>query len=82
MRSEEWPSSVHRSYHLSLVPTVNRKLRVLTDWTWALFFRRDIVSLGSLENPREVFMRSARPHAPHANRPWQAADDGSHVGYR
>ena len=28
------------------VPTFNRKVRVIADWTLALFFRRDVVSLG------------------------------------
>jgi NADH dehydrogenase len=46
---------MHRTYHLSRVPTVNRKVRVTGDWTLALFFRRDFVSLGSLQHPREEF---------------------------
>jgi NADH dehydrogenase len=52
---------MHRTYHLSRVPTVNRKVRVLADWTLALFFRREIVSLGSLTQPfREFREVSAR----------------------
>ncbi|MGB9378370.1 MAG: NAD(P)/FAD-dependent oxidoreductase [Mycobacteriales bacterium] len=46
---------MHRTYHLSRVPTVNRKLRVSLDWFLSLFFRREIVSLGQLQNPREAF---------------------------
>ncbi|MGH3390094.1 MAG: NAD(P)/FAD-dependent oxidoreductase, partial [Actinomadura sp.] len=46
---------MHRTYHLSRVPTVNRKVRVLADWTLALVFRRETVSLGSLEQPRAEF---------------------------
>jgi NADH dehydrogenase len=46
---------MHRTYHLSRVPTLNRKVRVVADWTLALFFRREIVSLGSLQRPREEF---------------------------
>ncbi len=38
-------------YHLSRVPTFNRKARVLAEWTLAAFFKREIVSLGSLEHP-------------------------------
>ncbi|GAA5070689.1 NADH dehydrogenase [Thermocatellispora tengchongensis] len=45
----------HRSYHLTRIPTVNRKVRVLVDWTLALFFPRDIVSLGALAEPRKEF---------------------------
>jgi NADH dehydrogenase len=46
---------MHRTYHLSRVPTVNRKARVTADWTLALFFRRELVSLGALQHPREEF---------------------------
>ncbi|GIH73954.1 NAD(P)/FAD-dependent oxidoreductase [Planobispora longispora] len=52
---------MHRTYHLSRVPTVNRKVRVLIDWTLALFFRRDITSLGALAHPRQEFEFAARP---------------------
>ncbi len=51
---------MHRSYHVSRVPTLNRKVRVILDWTLALFFRRDVVSLGSLQTPREEFKEAAR----------------------
>lgn len=44
---------LHRTYHLSRIPTANRKVRVVLDWTVALFFRRDVVQLGSLQHPRE-----------------------------
>ncbi len=51
-----WPAwLMHRTYHLSRVPTVNRKARVLTDWTTTLFFRREVSSLGSLQDPRREF---------------------------
>ncbi|MEV6109116.1 NAD(P)/FAD-dependent oxidoreductase [Streptomyces sp. NPDC051940] len=46
---------MHRAYHLSRVPTFNRKARVLAEWTLAGLFKREIVSLGSLENPRAEF---------------------------
>jgi NADH dehydrogenase len=45
----------HRTYHLTRLPTLNRKVRVLMDWTLALFFRREIVSLGALADPRQEF---------------------------
>ena len=51
---------MHRTYHVSRVPTFNRKVRVVLDWTLALFFRRDVVSLGSLQRPREEFSEAAR----------------------
>lgn len=46
---------MHRVYHLSRVPTVNRKTRVLAEWILSGFFKREIVSLGSLEHPRAEF---------------------------
>jgi NADH dehydrogenase len=46
---------MHRAYHLSRVPTLNRKARVLAEWTLAGLFKREIVSLGSLEHPRAEF---------------------------
>ncbi len=55
---------MHRTYHVSRVPTFNRKVRVIADWTLGLFFRREIVSLGALQNPREEFEMAARPPLP------------------
>lgn len=56
-----WPAwFMHRSYHLSRVPTLNRKIRVVSDWTLALFFRREIVSLGSLTSPLRGFATAAQ----------------------
>jgi len=46
---------MHRTYHLSRVPTLNRKVRVVVDWTLALFFKRETISLGEMEHPREGF---------------------------
>ena len=42
---------VTRTYHLYQLPLLTRKLRVVTDWTTALFFRRDIAELGTLGHP-------------------------------
>ncbi|GLF96487.1 NAD(P)/FAD-dependent oxidoreductase [Streptomyces yaizuensis] len=50
---------MHRVYHLSRVPTLNRKARVLAEWTLAGLFKREIVSLGSLEHPRAEFESAA-----------------------
>jgi NADH dehydrogenase len=43
-----------RSYHLYQLPLLSRKLRVVVDWTVALFFRRDIAELGMLGHPRRL----------------------------
>ena len=43
-----------RSYHLYQLPLLTRKLRVVTDWTTSLFFRRDIAELSLLTRPRRL----------------------------
>ncbi|MEU9632728.1 NAD(P)/FAD-dependent oxidoreductase [Streptomyces luteogriseus] len=50
---------MHRAYHLSRVPTFNRKARVLAEWALSGLFKREIVSLGSLEHPRAEFELAA-----------------------
>jgi NADH dehydrogenase len=52
---------MHRTYHLSRVPTVNRKVRVVADWTLAIFFPREVVALGQLQQPRREFELAALP---------------------
>ncbi|GGV14794.1 NADH dehydrogenase [Actinomadura cremea] len=60
MQLRGWPAWVmHRTYHLSRMPTANRKFRITADWTLQLFFRREIVSLGELERPHEEFELAA-----------------------
>jgi NADH dehydrogenase len=46
---------LHRNYHLLMIPTFNRKVRIILDWTVGLFFRRDVVQLGALRYPHEPF---------------------------
>lgn len=55
---------MHRVYHLSRIPTVNRKARVLAEWTLSGLFKREIVSLGSLEHPRAEFELAAGGERP------------------
>ena len=50
---------MHRTYHVSRMPTLNRKVRVIADWTGALLFRREVVSLGQLQRPRTEFQQAA-----------------------
>ena len=52
---------MHRSYHMSRMPTLNRKVRVVVDWTLAFFLKREVVALGSLHEPREPFTE-VTPH--------------------
>ncbi|TQS40524.1 NAD(P)/FAD-dependent oxidoreductase [Cryptosporangium phraense] len=55
---------MHRAYHVSRVPTFNRKVRVISDWTLALFLRREVVALGQLHDPRASFELFATPSSP------------------
>jgi NADH:quinone reductase (non-electrogenic) len=45
---------VTRTYHLYQLPLLSRKLRVVTDWTVSLLFRRDIAELGQLGHAKPV----------------------------
>jgi NADH:ubiquinone reductase (H+-translocating) len=45
---------VTRSYHLYQLPLAQRKIRVVVDWTVALFFCRDISELGQLGHPEKL----------------------------
>ncbi|MFI1014745.1 NAD(P)/FAD-dependent oxidoreductase [Streptomyces sp. NPDC020965] len=71
---------MHRVYHLSRVPTFNRKARVLAEWTLAGLFKREIVSLGSLEHPRAEFEIAAggrpEPKPPGPNTPGPGSGTG------
>jgi NADH dehydrogenase len=40
-----------RSYHLLMTPGLARKARIVSDWTIALLFPRDVSQLGSLGRP-------------------------------
>jgi NADH dehydrogenase len=46
---------MHRTYHLGRIPSLNRKIRVVVDWTLALFLKREVISLGQMHEPREPF---------------------------
>jgi len=45
---------VARTYHLYQLPLLSRKVRVVVDWTVALFFRRDVAELSVLGHPRKL----------------------------
>ncbi|GFJ89616.1 NADH dehydrogenase [Phytohabitans rumicis] len=46
---------MHRTYHVSRIPSFNRKVRVIIDWTLAFFLKREVVALGQLHDPRVEF---------------------------
>ena len=53
-----------RSYHLLMIPGLARRARVVTDWTIALLFPRDVSQLGQLGKPTPL----ATPSTPSAAR--------------
>ena len=55
---------LHRVYHLSRVPTLEHKVRVLAGWTLALLLRRELVSLGQLQHPRREWESAVRQAEP------------------
>lgn len=40
---------ITRGYHLYAMPLLTRRIRVVSDWTLSLFFRRDVVAFGAVE---------------------------------
>lgn len=52
---------MHRTYHMSRIPSLNRKVRVVADWTLAFFLKREVVALGQLHDPREDFAEASQP---------------------
>ena len=51
---------LHRTYHMTKVPTTRRKVAVVTDWTIAFLFKRDVTSLWSTHEPQRAFAAAAR----------------------
>jgi NADH dehydrogenase len=59
-----WPAwFMHRTYHMTRMPTLNRKVRVVADWTLALFFKREVISFGGYTDPKGDFRAAATPHS-------------------
>jgi NADH:ubiquinone reductase (H+-translocating) len=57
---------MHRTYHVSRMPTWNRRIRIVFDWTGALFLGREVVSLGQIMDPKAEFSRVAGVAPPSA----------------
>ena len=55
-----------RTYHMSQIPGVSRKIRAVADWTVGLPFSRDVAEVGSIGHPRPLARRGlrARRHPP------------------
>ncbi len=43
-----------RTYHMSQIPGLARKVRAVADWTVGLPFRRDVAEVGSIGHPRPL----------------------------
>lgn len=52
---------MHRGYHVLAIPTWERKVRVLAVWITAALYGRDVVSLASVQHPREAFVSRGNP---------------------
>ena len=63
----------HRGYHGMAMPTVERKIRVISGWIWAFFLGRDTTQLMDLDNPRGAFVAAATPAPKPAAAPAPAA---------
>ncbi|WP_158888611.1 NAD(P)/FAD-dependent oxidoreductase [Amycolatopsis anabasis] len=50
----------HRAYHVKAMPTFNRKVRIVFDWALGGLFRREVISLGQINNPKEEFARASQ----------------------
>ncbi|MBO1751959.1 NAD(P)/FAD-dependent oxidoreductase [Actinotalea sp. BY-33] len=76
-----WPAwFMHRTYHMAQMPTFNRKVRIVLDWTLALLFRRELVALGRLHDPRADFRdASAAPRPKGAQKPADKAPQSEKV---
>ncbi|MCX5419003.1 NAD(P)/FAD-dependent oxidoreductase [Streptomyces sp. NBC_00078] len=59
---------MHRGYHVLAVPSWERKIRVLAVWLTAALTGRDLVSLASVQYPRDAFVAGERTQNPSAGR--------------
>ncbi|WP_328778219.1 NAD(P)/FAD-dependent oxidoreductase [Streptomyces canus] len=59
---------MHRGYHVLAVPSWERKIRVLAVWLTAALTGRDLVSLASVQHPRDAFVTGGRTQNPSTGR--------------
>ena len=45
---------IWRNYYLANLPTIQKKIRVLADWTLDIFFKRDVTMLKPLAEQKSV----------------------------
>ncbi|WP_425956220.1 NAD(P)/FAD-dependent oxidoreductase [Xylanimonas sp. McL0601] len=69
--------AAHRSYHVMAMPTGNRKIRIIIGWMGQFAMGREIISLGSVHDPRDEFRKAAVPPAPLGTKIEQKAESSA-----
>ncbi|WP_369369721.1 NAD(P)/FAD-dependent oxidoreductase [Promicromonospora sp. Populi] len=67
----------HRGYHVMAMPTGNRKVRILIGWIGQFLMGRELVSLGSLHDPRQEFRSASVPPKPAGEKVEQKAESSA-----
>ncbi|MEU4384299.1 NAD(P)/FAD-dependent oxidoreductase [Promicromonospora sp. NPDC023805] len=67
----------HRGYHVMAMPTGNRKIRILIGWIGQFLMGRELVSLGSLHDPRQEFRNASVPPKPAGEKVEQKAESSA-----
>ncbi|MFD6141237.1 NAD(P)/FAD-dependent oxidoreductase [Promicromonospora sp. NPDC060271] len=67
----------HRGYHVMAMPTGNRKVRILIGWIGQFLLGRELVSLGSLHDPRQEFRNASVPPKPVGEKVEQKAESSA-----
>ncbi|MEV0894452.1 NAD(P)/FAD-dependent oxidoreductase [Promicromonospora sp. NPDC050262] len=67
----------HRGYHVMAMPTGNRKARILVGWIGQFLMGRELVSLGSLHDPRQEFRNASVPPKPVGEKVEQTAESSA-----
>jgi len=68
--------SLHRLYHVSRMPTWNRRIRICFDWLGAFVLGREVVALEQINDPRAEFNRVVGAHRPQADQPQPSQPSG------
>jgi len=67
----------HRGYHVMAMPTGNRKIRIVIGWMGQFLMGREMVSLGSLHDPRQEFRNASVPPKPAGEKVEQKAESSA-----
>lgn len=51
---------MHRSYHVMMMPTFSRKVRIMMDWLFNGLLHREVVSMGQINDPRAAFEQASK----------------------